>query len=60
MMRCCICHKKIDDCIPPLCDNEDCENRFMVEVWFNKWAKEQVDLDPEFYKTVDKHFWELI
>ena len=60
MMECCICHKEIADCCPPLCDDPDCDKRFMVEVNFNKWAKEQVDLDPEFSKTVDKHFWELI
>ena len=40
-MECCICHKEIADCIPPLCDNEECEERYMVEVKFNKWAKEQ-------------------
>ena len=41
-MECCICHKDIEDCWPPLCDDEDCDKRFMVEVKFNKWAKEEV------------------
>ena len=41
-MKCCICNNEIADCLPPLCENKDCEERFMVEVKFNKWAKEEV------------------
>ena len=60
MMECCICHKEILDRIPPLCDDDDCEERFIVEVEFNQWAKKQVELNPDFSKMVDKHFGELI
>ena len=43
MMECCICHKEIADCWPPLCDDEDCEKRFFVEVSYNAWAKKEVE-----------------
>ena len=43
MMECCICHKEISDCWPPLCDDEDCEKRFFVEVSYNAWAKKEVE-----------------
>ncbi len=44
-MNCCICHKEIADCWPPLCESEDCEENFRLECVYNEWAKEQVKRD---------------
>ena len=41
--ECCICHKMIDDCWPPLCEEKDCEDRYLVEVNYNAWAKKEVE-----------------
>ena len=51
LMRCCICNNEIADCYPPLCDNEDCENRFMVEVKFNTWAREEANRELDNRET---------
>ena len=44
-MNCCICHKEIADCSPPLCANVECEKLFRIKVNYNKWAKEQAEIE---------------
>ena len=63
--HCLICHDYIgkgND--PAICKKQRCKNLFEYECAFNKFAKEitenQKDLDPEYSKLVDDHFWELI
>ena len=53
-MDCCVCHKKIADCWPPVCDDKDCEYWFKVECNYNHWAREQANRDLDNLE-LDKH-----
>ena len=45
--------KEIEDCYPPLCDDPDCDERFMVEVNYNAWAKKEAEKE-NYRKMRDK------
>jgi len=46
-MNCCICHKEIADCWPPLCDDKNCEDVFKLEAAHDTWAREQANRDDD-------------